>query len=82
MFFVDRISRPMLMGSAMVGCVCILITECVLVARNPPGPGENKAALKAAVAMIFRKLTTPLFLSTNLTPSPLSSMADELHLRE
>jgi len=55
MFVVDRISRPKLIAGGMIGCVCILITECVLVARNPVGPGENKAALRAAVAMIFRE---------------------------
>jgi hypothetical protein len=60
MLVVDRISRPKLMGGAMIGCVCILITECILVARDPVGPGENKAALRAAVAMVFRK-HTPLF---------------------
>ncbi|KUJ19368.1 general substrate transporter [Mollisia scopiformis] len=53
MFVVDRVSRPKMMAGGMIGCVCILITETVLVARDKVGPGENKDALKAAVAMIF-----------------------------
>jgi hypothetical protein len=53
MFVVDRVSRPKLIAGGMIGCVCILITECVLVARDPVRPGENKAALRAAVAMVF-----------------------------
>ncbi|KAF8860443.1 MFS general substrate transporter [Acephala macrosclerotiorum] len=52
MFVVDRVSRPKMMAGGMIGCVCILITEAVLVARDKVGPKENKAALRAAVAMI------------------------------
>ena len=67
MFVVDRVSRPKMMAGGMIGCVAILITETILVARDKVGPGENKAALRAAVAMIFRELSLPL-LSMSIYP--------------
>lgn len=54
MLIVDRVPRPKLIAGGMISCVIILITECVLVARDPLGSHENKPALQAAVAMIFR----------------------------
>lgn len=54
MFIVDRVPRQKLMAGGMIACVIVLIIECILVARNPVEPGANTAALRAAVAMIFR----------------------------
>lgn len=72
MFVVDRVSRPRLIACGMIGCVCILITECVLVARDPVGPGENKAALRAAVAMVFRVSPLPFPPPPHSFPPPSS----------
>jgi hypothetical protein len=54
MFVLDRISRPKPIAGGVINRVCNLITECLLVMRYFIGTGENKAALCATVAMLFR----------------------------
>ena len=53
----DRVPRQKLIAGGLIACVITLIIECILVARNPvvPGVKPNDAALKGAVAMIFRE---------------------------
>jgi len=55
MLIVDRVPRQKLIAGGMIACVIVLVIECILVARFPTGPTENKPALKAAVAFIFRE---------------------------
>jgi hypothetical protein len=55
-FVIDRISRPRLIGIALITCMACLIVEAALVARFASGndlSDPNRFGLRAAVAMFF-----------------------------
>ena len=74
-FVIDLLPRNKMVALGTFLTITCLTVEAALVANYPTGPNENKAALKAAVAMTFLYIVSlsPRPVSLISSPSPIPS---------